>query len=134
MPNFLVNSEWFHSSTNIVTYQLEELMGTKLRALYQRRKGRDLFDLWYTAEKTHINVDQVIRIFFHYCKHNEEIITRAMFEQSMYLKKQHNDFQSDILPLLIPEINWDFLKATSVVEKLYIEKLYGEPWKGQEKS
>jgi len=24
---------------------LEELLGTKLRALYQRRKGRDLFDL-----------------------------------------------------------------------------------------
>lgn len=80
MPNFVVNSEWFHGSTNIVTYQLEELMETKLRALYQRRKGRDLFDLWYTAEKAHINVDQVIKIFFHYCKHNEEIITRAMFE------------------------------------------------------
>ena len=28
----------------ITTYSLNELLGTKLRALYQRKKGRDLFD------------------------------------------------------------------------------------------
>ena len=32
----------------IQTYQLDELLGTKVRALYQRKKGRDLFDLgWH---------------------------------------------------------------------------------------
>lgn len=133
-PNFAVNSEWFQGSTNIITYQLEELIGTKLRALYQRRKGRDLFDLWYIAEKTQINIDQAIEIFYQYSEHNNDIITRAMFEQSMHLKKQHNDFQSDILPLIIQEINWDFSKATNLVETLYIEKLNGDPWKKKEKS
>ena len=29
----------------ILSYQLEEMLGTKLRALYQRKKGRDLFDI-----------------------------------------------------------------------------------------
>lgn len=28
------------------TYELEEMAGTKMRALYQRKKGRDLFDLY----------------------------------------------------------------------------------------
>ena len=30
----------------MTTFKIDELMGTKLRALYQRTKGRDLFDLW----------------------------------------------------------------------------------------
>ncbi len=37
---FQVTSSWFTGSCNITTYKLEELLGTKLRALYQRRKGR----------------------------------------------------------------------------------------------
>jgi predicted nucleotidyltransferase component of viral defense system len=128
---YSVNSEWFEGSTNIVTYQLEELMGTKLRALYQRRKGRDLFDLWYVADKKFIDTDLAVSIFTHYCKHNNEPITRAMFEQSMHLKKQHADFQSDISPLLVPEISWDFSKAIHLVEKIYIETLKGEAWKAK---
>lgn len=42
---FAVASPWFTGEADILTYRLEELLGTKLRALYQRRKGRDLFDL-----------------------------------------------------------------------------------------
>jgi predicted nucleotidyltransferase component of viral defense system len=42
---FAVSSRWFAGDCEITTYDLNELLGTKLRALYQRRKGRDLFDL-----------------------------------------------------------------------------------------
>jgi len=41
-----VTNPWFNGSITIPVYQIEELLGTKLRALYQRNKGRDLFDLW----------------------------------------------------------------------------------------
>ena len=44
--NFKVENQWFSGDCKITTYHLEELLGTKLRALYQRRKGRDLFDLY----------------------------------------------------------------------------------------
>jgi predicted nucleotidyltransferase component of viral defense system len=30
----------------VVSYDLDEMLGTKLRALLQREHGRDLFDLW----------------------------------------------------------------------------------------
>lgn len=43
---FRVESGWFTGEARLTTYQLEELVGTKLRALYQRKKGRDLFDLY----------------------------------------------------------------------------------------
>jgi predicted nucleotidyltransferase component of viral defense system len=42
---FSVTSRWFEGSCNIHGYDLDELLGTKLRALYQRKAGRDLFDL-----------------------------------------------------------------------------------------
>lgn len=44
--DFTLNSTWVRETLSTVnckltTYKLEELLGTKLRALYQRRKGRD---------------------------------------------------------------------------------------------
>ena len=53
-----VDSEWFSGSGTIITYRLEELMATKLRALYQRRKGRDLFDLWFVCGRDLVKIDQ----------------------------------------------------------------------------
>lgn len=41
-----VANPWFTGNAEVVTYELDELLGTKMRAMYQRRKGRDLFDLW----------------------------------------------------------------------------------------
>jgi hypothetical protein len=36
---FGVSSRWFEGSCNIQTYALDELLGTKMRALYQRKQG-----------------------------------------------------------------------------------------------
>lgn len=49
---FEVESPWFTGAAEVLTYEPEELLGTKLRALYQRKKGRDLFDL--SEALTHI--------------------------------------------------------------------------------
>ena len=34
-----------------ITYEIDELIATKLRALYQRGKGRNLFDLWHVGNQ-----------------------------------------------------------------------------------
>jgi predicted nucleotidyltransferase component of viral defense system len=39
-----VESRWFSGDASVLTYALDELLGTKLRALYQRKQGRDLFE------------------------------------------------------------------------------------------
>ena len=41
-----VDSLWFTGHADVPTFALEELAATKIRALFQRKKGRDLFDLW----------------------------------------------------------------------------------------
>lgn len=45
--NYEIKSTWFSGSNELISFDLNELLGTKLRALYQRRKGRDLFDLYF---------------------------------------------------------------------------------------
>src|ERR1700680_2779070 len=57
---FAVDSRWFKGSAKIVTYQLEELLGTKLRALYQRKKERDLFDLAAALETTAVDPARIV--------------------------------------------------------------------------
>lgn len=127
---YTVDSEWFKGSAQVMTYQLDELMGTKLRALYQRRKGRDLFDLWYVLDNKLADAKEIISIFGRYCQHNNEPVTRAMFEQNLFTKKKHKDFLSDMEPLLTHEINWNFEKAMLFVERELISNIPGEAWQG----
>ena len=121
--SFSMDSEWFSGTTQIFTYELEELMATKLRALYQRRKGRDLFDLWLVLKQNLVDVNKVILIFRKYCTHNNQIITSTLFEQNLTLKRNHRDFVIDIKSLLTQEANWNLDEAFELVTKKIISKL-----------
>jgi hypothetical protein len=50
----------------VTTYSLDELLGTKLRALYQRAKGRDLFDLWAALKSGKADPRRMVEAF-RYC-------------------------------------------------------------------
>ena len=63
---FSYDSLWAKGSCSITTYKLNELLGTKLRALYQRKKGRDLFDLAYALQNAEVNADEIIRCYRRY--------------------------------------------------------------------
>lgn len=103
--HFESNSSWHTGKTVIRSYKIEELLGTKLRALYQRRKGRDLYDL-YMALTTLSNLDHemIIRCFTEYTKHAQTPISRLEFLQNMKMKLKNNEFRGDILPLLPRQI------------------------------
>ena len=63
---FEVNNRWFSGKCEITTYALDELMGTKLRALYQRKKGRDLFDIQVALDHGNINVEKTLECYSKY--------------------------------------------------------------------
>ncbi len=46
-----LESPWFTGQADIHTFALSELLGTELRALYPRKKGRDLFDFGVTLDR-----------------------------------------------------------------------------------
>lgn len=113
---FTLQSEWFNGKCDIVTYEIEELMATKLRALYQRRKGRDLFDLWLIFKNGLANVDQVIHIFLKYCMAEDNHITKELFQKNMETKRLNKDFQIDMEVLLPHQMNWNFDEAFDYVQ------------------
>ncbi len=120
---FAVTSDWFNGVANIITYELDELMATKLRALYQRRKGRDLFDLWFVAQNNLVNVDRVFEIFKKYCVNDNYHFSRDEFLKNLELKRNHQAFQSDMHALLPVGLNWNFEEAYQFVIDNVISKL-----------
>lgn len=63
---FSVESDWFTGAAEILTFAPEELMATKLRALYQRKKGRDLFDLWLALTEMALPPEEILEGFAPY--------------------------------------------------------------------
>jgi predicted nucleotidyltransferase component of viral defense system len=78
---YSVDSKWFQGSCEIPVYALEEMMATKLRALYQRRKGRDLFDVWLVFKNKMADIDKVIEVFLKYCENDERTISRELLSR-----------------------------------------------------
>jgi predicted nucleotidyltransferase component of viral defense system len=128
---FAVESRWWRGSADITTFHLEELLGTKLRALFQRKKGRDLFDL-YVALESGIDPAAIVGIFLAYMQKEGHAITRATFEENLAGKIELPVFMSDIPVLLPPGATFDLESGMFRVRNEIIALLPGEPWKGND--
>lgn len=94
---FEVSSGWHQAKAQIVSFEAEEIFGTKLRAPLQRRKNRDLFDLNQGLLQLGLDCDRVIGCFQHYLALEGHPISRADAEQRM-LKKLNQSLTEDIAP------------------------------------
>lgn len=126
---FEVRSRWFDGAADVSTFAVEELLGTKLRALYQRKKGRDLFDLWQALRRGSGQPDRIVECFTHYTHEGGTRITRAMFERNLTEKRSDPVFTADLRPLLAHDVEWDFEAAFALVWDELVNRLPGEPWK-----
>jgi predicted nucleotidyltransferase component of viral defense system len=129
---FQVESRWFSGSTSIHTYQLDELLGTKLRALYQRKKGRDLFDLWIAARQGNVDETRIVECFHRYLEKANLQVSRAEFEANLHEKLADPRFLNDIAPLLAPDCPWDVDDAARYAREELLPRLPGDPWKGED--
>ncbi len=120
---FSVTSRWFEGEAKITTYTLDELMATKFRALYQRRKGRDLFDLFMALEETELDPNRVITAFLQYMAHGGHNVTQDKFEQNIREKLLDTRFNADIGPLLTTEFSWNSQDAMKSIRSRLIARL-----------
>ena len=120
---FAVDSPWFEGQCGIQSYELDELLGTKLRALYQRAQGRDLFDLATALESGRANPERIVEAFSAYMKHGGHAITRQQFEKNLTLKMEDAEFTADISPLLTAGHEWDIATAAATVSDRLITLL-----------
>lgn len=128
---FEVRSRWFTGRAAIPTYTLDELLGTKLRALYQRRKGRDLFDIALGLRQPGVDPARIVQAFEAYLEHEGAKVTRALFERNMAGKMENAEFIADAQALLSPDYRWDMAEAMKIVSRELIKRLPGGPWKGE---
>lgn len=121
---YKVENGWFSGECNLTGYELEELLGTKMRALYQRRKGRDLFDLYWAFINQSINVEKLIRCYKVYMEYSvDKAPTQKQFLANMEEKMNDNEFLDDIYAILKQGIEYDNGKAWEVVKKEFVEKI-----------
>lgn len=104
--------------TRIKGYDLHEMLGTKMRALFQRKRGRDLFDLYWalTQSPTPVAPSAIIESFQHYLKQEKTTAGRAEFVERLEAHLQDRGFCSDMEPLLRHGIVYDPQSAGSHVE------------------
>jgi predicted nucleotidyltransferase component of viral defense system len=122
---FSISSSWFSGGCSICTFMPEELLGTKLRALYQRRKGRDLFDLYIAfILKPDLNRDALIHCYKEYMNFSVTFPpSRKQFIQNMDEKLIDPEFLGDTKALLRPGFKYNPEEAYELVRKELIEKL-----------
>lgn len=97
---YTVDNPWFGRSADVLTFELDEMLGTKLRALHQRRKGRDLFDLWLGLTHLDTDPDRIIEVFDHYLEQSGVQISPADFAESLGAKLTHRGFLTDLAALV----------------------------------
>jgi predicted nucleotidyltransferase component of viral defense system len=109
-----IASRWWSGRGEIDTFQLEELLGTKLLALYQRSKGRDLFDLWLALSSRRLDAAKVVAAFRHYS--GEEAFTYPELRRNLATKLDDRSFREDLSVLVMDApIAYEPVEAASLV-------------------
>ncbi len=114
---FSVNSKWFRGDCLVRTYAIEELLGTKLRALYQRKKGRDIFDIWLAVTTGNADPEKVVKCFKQYMEKSGLSVSETEFRMNLDDKIYDPNFKDDLNNLLREGIEFDFNNAVNLLDR-----------------
>ena len=114
---YSVTSEWHKGKCDITTFDLDELLGTKVRALYQRRKGRDLFDLYFVLTETKADAKRIAHAFHKYMEFEGKGVSQKEFMANMEKKLQEDQFHKDLVGIVRPEVNFNMEDAWGMVRE-----------------
>ncbi|MEK9136824.1 MAG: nucleotidyl transferase AbiEii/AbiGii toxin family protein [Bacteroidota bacterium] len=120
---FQIKSQWFEGTCSIKTYSLNELLGTKLRALYQRRKGRDLYDLWLGLTKGGADPTQIVKTFQAYMSAEGHTVSLTEFRSNLAAKMKRKEFLGDTNSLLRSQVEYEPAEAYRIVDGRILELL-----------
>lgn len=111
----------------LVSYHINEMLATKMRALFQRRKGRDLFDLYWALTRTSVlpvDVPEILQAFQRYMDREGTTVPRTEFlEHLRVCLTDRHGFCADMTPLLRTGISYDPDQAAQILETELISRL-----------
>jgi Nucleotidyl transferase AbiEii toxin, Type IV TA system len=122
---FVVDSSWYRGSAEVLTFSVAELVATKIRALYQRSKGRDLFDLWTALTLLGIAPEDILDAFAPY---RPDGLTSPLAIANLTAKLSRPDFRTDLaaLALSTPE-GYNIDTAAALISSQLLSKLDQPP-------
>lgn len=112
-------STWFSGESQITTYSLEELLASKLKALYQRNKGRDLFDLT-VVNSLKPDYKLICGLSNKMFESEGVIMSNEKFRSNLDQKLKNKKFRNDINPLIGNSLNYDIENAMDFVIQHYL--------------
>lgn len=95
----VVDSPWWSGRSDIITFTPAELVSSKIRALFQRKKGRDLFDLWLALTELNLDPDDILEAYPAYAPPD---LTANRAIADLQTKMLDPAFRTDIVPLIEP--------------------------------
>ena len=94
------------SPIKVKTYSIDELLSTKIRALYERKKGRDIFDL-DCARLLELDRPAIRKLVYYYFYRSGKIFNWKVLRANLEAKAADKRFGDDIKPFLRPDISFD---------------------------
>jgi predicted nucleotidyltransferase component of viral defense system len=109
-----VESPWWSGAARVRTFAVEDILATKVRALCQRRKGRDLFDLWLGLNHPGVDGKEIAAGLHHYM--GDRVYSYPQFVNHLKTKLGDADFAADLRGLVrsVPE-SYDIPAALDLV-------------------
>ena len=118
---FVVESSWWSGRTEVPAFDPIEMSATKLRALYQRKKGRDLFDLWLALTQLSLDPDAIIAAFPPYQPIG---YTSDLAIANLDAKRSDRAFRIDLDPLVTTKPDgYDIDTAAALITDLLLARL-----------
>ena len=113
------------------SYDLDEMLGTKMRALLQRDQGRDLFDLWWAwtlsaqgSARHQVDPGRVVAAFNDYMAREDTVVRGREYERELARKLTRKTFRGDMDSLLRAGLPpYDIAEAETVVRDVFLSRL-----------
>lgn len=119
MREHRVENPFYSGSAAVPTFQAEELVATKLRALYQRKKGRDLYDLWLALTVLELRPEKIAEAFPAY---RPDGVGSELMIENLLAKLEDGEFCADVDAMAragAPDYD------PQVAGRMVIERLFG---------
>lgn len=119
--SFAVESSWWSGRAEVAAFDATEMSATKLRALYQRKKGRDLFDLWLALTQLSLDPAAIVAAFSPYRPVN---YTAKLAIANLEAKRADRTFRIDLDPLVaVRPGEYDLDAAASIVAEAILSRI-----------
>ncbi len=122
---YQVQSPWWSGHARVQTFSTRELVATKIRALYERKKSRDLFDMWLALTELGLSGEDLLAAFEPY---HPTSLTAKTAETNLREKLLDDEFRHDLDPFVTkPPPGYDIDSAAETVIASVLSKIPRSP-------